>query len=308
MTFLITGGRGFLAGHLAAELRRRRPGARVARLDHVPGPGIITCDLRDPAAAGRAVRRVSPAVIFHLAGTTLARPWDELWATFANSTVNLLEAVRSLPRPERVRVVTAGSSAEYGAAAGGLLTEDFPPRPLTLYGAMKLSQSLTALSYRHAGLDVVVARIANLVGPGMPENLALGTFARQLARIKRGSQPPLIKVGNLRSSRDLIDVRDAARALAMLAERGVSGEIYNVSSGAAVSTGAMLRRLMTVAGIRAQARGEASRRRRGEALHVACSYRKLRRLTGWRPRLSLERTLRDTYDWALARAAQPAGD
>ncbi|MFA6003058.1 MAG: NAD-dependent epimerase/dehydratase family protein [Elusimicrobiota bacterium] len=300
MTFLVTGGRGFFGTHLCAYLRRSHPRARIIVLDRTPGPKTLRCDLNSDPQLARRLRQLQPDVIFHLAGSSRADTWDRLWTDFVGATINLLDAVRSLPRPEQPRIIISGSSAEYGPAPDRLLRESDPTRPVTAYGALKLSQTLAALTYRHVGLDIVIARIANIIGPGIPENLALGTFARQLASIARGRRPAEILTGNLDSRRDYIDVRDAAAALDLLARHGKSGEIYNVASGRPLTTGALLRRLIRRSSVPASVRSTAPRRIHREASYVACSYRKINRLTGWRPRIPLERTLKDTWDWALS--------
>ena len=296
MTTLVTGGRGFLASHLAAELRRRHPSGRLALLDLVPGPGTVVCDLRSPEAARRAVLRLKPSCIYHLAGTTRPLGWEGLWDAHVATTVNLLTAVRSLPSARRPRVVVCGSSAEYGRPHGRPVREGDPCEPVTPYGASKHSQSLAALSFRHEGVPVVIARPFNVIGPGMPESLALGTFARQLARIARGEQPPFLKVGDLSPRRDFVDVRDVARALADLGRLGVSGEAYNISSGRAVAMAALLRELLEVTGLRVRVRTDPSRVRRQEVRSITGDHRKISALSGWKPAIPLTRTLRDLWE------------
>jgi nucleoside-diphosphate-sugar epimerase len=74
-----------------------------------------------------------------------------------------------------------------------------------------------AASFRSAhGMNIVVARTFNLLGPGMPPRLFAGSLAAQIAAAERGGSPA-IKVGRLDSSRDYVDVRDAVRAYLALA-------------------------------------------------------------------------------------------
>jgi GDP-4-dehydro-6-deoxy-D-mannose reductase len=293
---LLTGGRGFLAAHLAGELRRRSPGLRLVRLDRVPAPGVLACDLRDPEAVRRAVSRLKPACVYHLAGTTLPQDREKLWECHVALTVNLLTAVRRLAARRKPKVVVAGSSGEYGRPRRLPVAEEHPCAPITGYGASKYSQTLAALSFRHEGVPVVVARPFNVVGPGIPDNLALGSFLRQLTLIARGEQRPQLRVGNLAARRDFIDVRDVARALADLGRAGVPGEVYNISSGRAVPVASLLHGLIRASGLRVAVRTESARLRRDDVPAIAGDHRKLTALTGWKPRIPLSRTLRDVWE------------
>lgn len=293
MSVLITGANGFLGRGLAAELRKG--GAAPRLLHRTSGPGVIGCDLLDAGATRAAVRRVSPTVIYHLAGTTKPLPWDDLWDAHVRATLNLLDAVAALPSPPKV--VLCGSAAEYGS--GGLpgpVREDAPNLPLSAYGSTKLSQSIAALSYGAYGLDVRVARVFNAIGPGVPERLALGAFARQLADIERGLQPPRLAVGDLAPKRDFVDVRDVASALIAVARRGRAGEIYNVCSGEAVSMRSTLDGLIALTGLEVELVSTSGRKASGVP-KIFGSHAKLTRESGWRPQISLENSLRDTLRW-----------
>ena len=306
MTTLIAGGRGLIGAELARELGRRSPGSRVVILDRAPAPGCFACDLRNFADVRRAISALAPSVVFHAAGLTRAASPEELWEAHVTTTVNILEAVLRLKRPGKVRIVVTGSSAEYGDAAGGRAArEDGPARPLSPYAASKLCQTLASLSYRHRGLDVRVARLFNLVGPGVPERQAPGAFASQIARIERGLQRPQIRVGNLAARRDLLDVRDAARALAALAERGRPGQIYNVCSGNSVSIGEILRRLIALSRLPISVRADPSRRRRADIPQSLGDSRKTAAETDFKAKIPLGKSLRDMLAWHRAMPATP---
>ncbi|MFA6030793.1 MAG: NAD-dependent epimerase/dehydratase family protein [Elusimicrobiota bacterium] len=299
MTTLVTGSRGFLASHLVAELRRR-PHGRLVLLDRLPSAGAVSCDLLDAEALRRLMARLSPKLVFHLAGTTGSPSFDELWSLHVRATLNLLEALR--PLGLGTRVVLSGSSAEYGTVpAGRPVREDDPTLPLTLYGATKLAQTLAAEPFQRDGLSIVTARIFNAVGPGIPPRLALGAFAEQLAAIERGAHAPTMKVGSLTPRRDFVDVRDVARALSALARPAVAPGVYNVCSGRAVSVGELLRGLIRLVGREVRLEADPALRRRVDLPLMIGSYRKLQAAAGWEPRISLERSLKDTLDWYRAR-------
>ncbi|MBI3548560.1 MAG: NAD-dependent epimerase/dehydratase family protein [Elusimicrobia bacterium] len=298
---LVTGGRGFLAGALISALKRASPRPRLFLTRRDEGPGAVACDLLDPGAVRDLLARVRPDVIFHLAGTTKVDSEARSWEGNVETTRNVLEATRGLSDPSSVRIVIAASSAEYGAPAGrpGPVSEDAPCRPVSMYGRVKFCQTLLARSYLHAGLQVIVARIFNVVGPGMPAHLSLGSFASQITRIIRGQHAPEIRVGNLTPKRDYVDVRDAADALIRIARKGAAGEIYNVCSGRSHPMGDLLERLIRLSSAKIEIVQDASRRKAADVPDIFGSFRKLSSTTGWRPTTPLERSLSDTLTWHL---------
>lgn len=286
---LVAGAGGFLAGPLIARLERR---GRVFKIGRTAAPGAHAFDLSDPAQARAAANAARPDEVYLLAGTTRARGWDAMWRAHVTATVNLLEALAARGKP--VRVVVAGSSAEYGAAGGRRRPdEDAPLEPVTPYGSCKLAQTMAALSFARGPVEVVAARIFNVLGPGAPENLAPGAFARQVARVAGGLQPPEVLVGDLSPRRDYIDVRDVASALELLMRRGRSGECYNVGSGRSVPMSAVLRGLADAAGVTVRPVVDRARVRRSEVRDLAADARKIRAL-GWSPKITLARSLADT--------------
>ena len=293
---LVTGAGGFMGRHMIDYLRAR--GARVTGSGRSAG---LRCDLLDSGAARRLVGRLQPATIYHLAGTTKGLSWDALWAAHVAATVNLLEAVRALPDPSKVTVVISGSSAEYGDPGPRPVRETFEGTPLGPYGSSKLGQTLAALSFGALGLDVRVARIFNAIGAGIPERLAAGSFASQVARIEKGLQPPLIKAGDLSPLRDFVDARDAVAALAAIASRGRAGETYNVGSGRATPVRAVLDGLLALSPAAIRVERAETRSHSAGLRRIHADSGKIRRQTGWAPRFTLEDSLRAALDsWRTA--------
>lgn len=290
---LITGARGFLGTPLE-ELWRGRGRLFLAR--RTPGPGIIAGDLCDPAHARAVVREARPDLVFHLAGTTKPEGLDALWREHVTMTDVLLSALASEGRP--VRVVCAGSAAEYGAAGGRRRpSEDAPAEPLSDYGTSKLAQGLCALSFSRGSLEVIVGRVFNVLGHGTPENLAPGAFARQIALIEAGRQEPELRVGDLSPKRDYLDRRDVASALSALARRGEPGRAYNVGEGRSVPMRAILDGLLAASTGRARVVVDPSRLRPVQVRDMAADVTRLRRDTGWRPSVPLSRSLAETLAW-----------
>src|SRR5439155_24946453 len=129
----------------------------------------------------------------------------------------------------RVRILYVSSGMVYGAVddAARPCDETTPLRPVSPYAASKAAADL--LSYQvthHPGLDVVRVRPFNHVGPRQSPDYAVGHFARQLARIERGLDPPRLDTGDLSAHRDLTDVRDMVAAYRLVMEHGRRGEVY----------------------------------------------------------------------------------
>src|SRR5262249_39007152 len=134
-------------------------------------------------------------------------------------------------------------------------------------------------------------------GPRQSADFAIPSFARQLAEIARGMKPPVLETGDLSAERDLTDVRDVASAYMLLMERGRRGEAYNVASGTSRSMRGFLDELVRLAGVEVQVRVCGDLLRPAEPMRMNVSVDRLKAETGWRPRFSLEQTLRDILDF-----------
>ena len=253
--------------------------------------------------------RVRPAWVFHLAAlSSPAASFDDPAGTITNNVAgeaNLLNAlVRLDPMP---RVLVVGSSDEYGRAAGRnrRLGEATPLRPLSPYAVSKVAQDYLGLQYfLSRALPCVRVRPFNHAGPRQSPQFAIASFAQQIARIELGRQAPTLRVGNLKAKRDFTDVRDMARAYVLALSKGKPGEVYNLGSGTSIELGAIVTALIRMSKKRITLEVDATRSRVAEADAYLCDPRRFQRLTGWRPQISLNRTLRDTLNyWRQCEAA-----
>jgi GDP-4-dehydro-6-deoxy-D-mannose reductase len=275
---------------------------------------VLHLDLRDAEEVCRVVRSTRPDVIFHLAGRTsdaasFAAP-EETMAVNVLGTLHVLEAARTLE--EGCRVLVAGSSAVYGRVEEAELPirEECRHRPLSPYGSSKAAQDLLARQYFESyGLDVVRAIPFNTTGPGQGTEAALPAFAQQIVEVERGRRPPIMEVGDLSARRDLLDVRDAVRALLLLAEYGASGEAYNICSGRTWAIGELLARLLEQGfGPEIAVRRDPTRTRPASIPVQVGDNQKLRDDTGWRPEIAMEQTLRDLLEyWRGAESGRREG-
>ncbi len=303
----VTGGSGFLGGHLLARLgAEARPGVEVVAIGRAcpagwPSAAFERADLLDREALGRALDRIRPDAAFHLAGRTPPATDAELHEGNVLATTRLLDGLRELGRP--CRVVLAGSAAELGPVPAEALPvgEDHPCRPVGAYGRGKLAATRAALAAQPP-LEVVVARIFNPIGPGAPANQALGRFATELAR---GEGPVRLEVAGLDERRDFVDARDVADALIALARSGRGGRVYHVGTGRSRAVGEGLDRLIALSGREVEvdvrpgdpgSRGPSDSR--ADVGRIAAE-------TGWAARIAWDDSLGDL--WAAASGGSGSG-
>lgn len=307
-TNLITGATGFAGCYLTqALLRHGEAVVGLSRSARWPDAWraldgraeLAACDVADGLALARLLERVRPTHVYHLAGYThVGRSFkesDAAWEGNLTLTRRLCEALRAWGG--KARLLWVGSGLVYGQPADPSrpVDEEVPLRPDTPYAASKAAADLAAFMYtRSDGLDIVRARPFNHTGPHQSAEFAIPSFARQLIAIERGESPPVLEVGDLRTHRDLTDVRDAVAAYRLLMEKGRTGEAYNIGSGVSTSMATVLDRLVALTGLRVEVRTRADLMRPAEQAIVQVDAGKLRRETGWQPAYTLEQTLKDT--------------
>jgi GDP-4-dehydro-6-deoxy-D-mannose reductase len=305
---LVTGATGFAGSHLVEQLLASR--AAVAAWSHAQGRPIesrddrirwLSIDLLDNASVKRALRELQPTVIFHLAGVPhVAESWKNAGRALQVNvlgTHHLLEAVQAVV--PTCKVVVAGSALVYRPSVNAL-AEDDPLGPADPYGVSKLAQEMRAAQ---ASTPVICTRSFNHAGPGQSAAFVTSGFAKQIAEIEAGVREPRLLVGNLDARRDMMDVRDTARAYEALAVAGVPGRVYNVCSGTAHRIGDLLERLIAMARIRVTVEQDPSRLRPSDNPVVLGNPSKIIEDTGWRPEIPIDITLADLLAWWRARIA-----
>jgi GDP-4-dehydro-6-deoxy-D-mannose reductase len=292
MKLLLTGSDGFVG----SVLKGHRPCIPLAD----DGGNV---DLRDADRLRRAVARIAPDAVIHLAAQSFvpesfAHPRETYEINFLG-TLNLLDALKAAGFAGRF--LLAGSGDSYGVVAPNELPIDeaHPLRPRSPYAVSKAATE--ALCYQRSqseAFEIVMTRSFNHVGPGQSERFVVSDFARQVVEIRKGRRAPVIRTGDIDVTRDLTDVRDVVQAYLLLLEQGRRGEVYNVCSGSEQSIRDLLTRLLQLAGTEAAIEQDPSRLRRAEQRRICGSPRKLERDTGWARRYSLDTSLTDILnDW-----------
>lgn len=293
-TILITGSNGFIGARLTSILSDTFPKVTIRGVDRVAcsdGPETVVVNLLEPESASRIIEEIKPDYIFHLAGTIYTRDFQELYLGNVITTINIMEGVKKAGT--QCRIVIPGSAAEYGLVPVTDLpiTEEQMPNPIVPYGVAKVWQTTIARYYASLGIEVVIGRLFNIIGPGAPEGLSVGAFAKQLREIKRGELPAKILVGNLKPKRDFIDIVDACRGLIAIATKGKNGEIYNVCSGRSVSMEQVLRLMIKEAGVDIDVSIDPQRMKYSDIEDIFGSPEKIWNETEWRALVSLSESI-----------------
>jgi GDP-4-dehydro-6-deoxy-D-mannose reductase len=192
-----------------------------------------------------------------------------------------------------------GSGDAYGVVSEEDLpiAESHPVRPRNPYAVSKAAAEMLCYQWSQTeGMDVVMVRPFNHIGPGQSEQFAVSNFARQVVEIRQRRREPVIEAGDLSVVRDFTDVADVVHAYIALLEGGKTGEIYNVCSGQGYALGDLLQRMLALAGVRAKVVTDTTRLRPSEQKRVVGSNRKLVEATGWRPEVAIEQSLRNILD------------
>jgi len=299
----ITGVNGFVGHHLATELRAA--GHRVVgmALDEHPAPGVA--DLLDDYVGVDLTTRwpdVDVDGVIHLAGLAAVGPSFDAPQHYidVNSSIMTLLGEALVASGSTARVVVVSSGALYDPQQPMPLSESSRVVTSSPYAVSKLLVEHQAAYYRGRGLDCVVARPFNHIGPGQGPGFLVPDLVTAI-RARPGGQGP-ISTGTLTTRRDYTDVRDVARAYRLLvtADR-LDDDTFNICSGASTSGEEILAELATRLGVPdLEVTLDPTRTRPHDAPDIVGDASRLTASTGWEPAIPLGRTLDDAI------AAHPA--
>lgn len=314
---LITGISGFVGGFLAehlldcgdAVLGTSPRGRWMA--DSPPAVGdrveLVGWDLagaaEDDGSWRQPIEAFRPQVIYHLAAISIpadcgqTEPTDRARAVNVEGTRRVLELAAALP--DRPRLVVISTSHVYAPVSreAPVVDERAPLGPARAYGKTKLAaEQLVARAVRRHAVDAVVVRAFQHTGPRQSARMMLPEWASQFAAT--ADRP--VEVHTRDAWIDLSDVRDVVRAYRLLAEKGESGQVYNVGSGRNLRTGDVLEMLRTLAD--PHSRRLIVETRPGTTQGPVADTRKLVECTGWQAAIPLDETVADTLAYWRGRA------
>ncbi len=311
---LVTGACGFIGSHLVERLLDEGcavrafvfynsfnswgwldtfPKDKLKEIDVFPG------DVRDPHGVAAAARGAD--IVFHLAAL-IGIPYsyhspDSCIETNIKGTLNILTACRDL---DVERVVITSTSEVYGTARYTPIDERHPLQGQSPYSATKIGADAIAESfYRSFGMPVTVARPFNTYGPRQSARAVIPTVITQLL-----SGASSIKLGSLHPTRDFVFVEDTVEGFVKIAKADAAvGEVVNIASQSEISIGALAKKIISKLNPDAKVIADPGRVRpeKSEVERLLGSNKKIRKITGWRPRYSIDEGLDETIAWFKAR-------
>jgi NAD dependent epimerase/dehydratase len=318
---LVTGADGFIGSHLTEALAKAGADVRAFVLYNSFGhrgwldqtsPELVKRieffqgDIRDPGLVKKSVR--DREIVFHLA-SLIAIPYsydapESYVQTNVTGTLNVLNA--SLEAGVR-KLVHTSTSEVYGTALYAPIDEKHPLQGQSPYSASKIGADMMAESFfRSFNLPVATLRPFNTYGPRQSARAVIPTI---LSQLYRGATE--IRVGALTPTRDFNFVEDTVTAfIACALSPETVGQTLNAGSGREISIGNLIELLMSITGRRARIIQEQERIRpdKSEVERLLCDASRLTKLTGWKPRHSLEEGLKITARWVEEGRLAPRSD
>lgn len=300
---LVSGASGFVGRHLI-EAASAHPEAKDLDVRMLSDENGVATDVRDAEAVTRAIRQFSPTAIVHLAAVASPREASTepraAWEVNLLGTFNLAHA--TMRHAPEALFVFAGSSEVYGqtfARSGGRpVAEGSVLEPISTYGATKAAADLMLGQMSLRGLRSIRFRPFNHTGSGQAAGFVVPAFARQIVRVERGWQDPLVRVGSLAVKRDFLDVRDVVRAyLSAALDAGEVSGPCNLATGRPVAVADILEGLCSLCPRALEVVTDPARVRLGEIATMSGDPRRAKAMLGWKAEIPLETTLRDVLEY-----------
>lgn len=303
---LVTGGAGFIGSNFVRFAISAHPDWRITTLDKLTYAGrlenlqgllehprheFVKGDVADPAVAGPLVSAAD--IVVHFAAETHVdrsiMSAGEFITTDVYGTFVLLEAARQSTRLRRF--VQISTDEVYGSVAEGASRETDELRPRNPYSASKAGADRLAYSYWATfEVPIIITRASNNYGPNQFPEKIIPLFITNALDDK-----PVPLYGDGLNERDWLHVADHCRAIDLLIERGVCGQVYNVGGGNPVRNIDLTRRILELTG-KPESLITPVADRPGHDRRYALDTTKLASL-GWEPQVLFERGLADTVTW-----------
>lgn len=294
--YLVTGGAGFIGGHISEELSKK--GNEVVILDSLRtgfkknikdlNVKYVNGDIRDPQLVNELADGAS--AIFHLAALVSVPESllkiKECIDINANGTINILEAAK---QNKNCKVILSTSAANYGNNPILPKIETMTPEPMTPYSITKLDGEFYLKMYlEQFNVQTASLRYFNVFGPRQnPKSAyaaAIPIFINNALQNK-----PITVYGDGLQTRDFIYVKDVVRANILASEKG--NGTFNVALGNSTSILDLAKRIIVLTNSKSQI--EFLQERSGDIKHSIADVNKFRQL-GFEPQYTLDEALEET--------------
>jgi GDP-4-dehydro-6-deoxy-D-mannose reductase len=307
---LITGADGFVGRHLTGALAALPETPEVIAgtfgeaASRLVNARAISLDVTDAERTLAVIQVEQPTHLMHLAGISVLsqanRDVRRTWDVNTQGALNVALAIKQ--GAPTCRLLFCSSAQVYGGSfrSGKPLAEDAPLDPENIYASSKAAADILIGQMAKEELRAIRLRPFNHTGPGQSPELAVASFASQIAAIERGEQEPVMKVGNLSTRREFLDVRDVVDAYVRAIERFddlPNGAIYNIASGEAIAVDVILQMLLKMSLKKITVATDAERMRPNDTTIMVGNAEAARRALGWTPRRRVADTLKSVLDY-----------
>lgn len=311
---LITGATGFVGSHLAEYLADKYNNIELhgtylsdnslknleAVKNHIK---LIKVNLSNEKETFELIEKIRPDTIYHLAAMpsaadSFSSPAESI-INNVQSQINVLEGVRKLNLKD-CKILIVSSAEIYGDVAKKDLPidENVNFRPTNPYAVSKLTQDFLGLQYFLSyNLKIIRVRPFNHIGPRQSPGFVVAAFAKKIVEIEKGKRNGVLTVGSLEAKRDFTDVRDMVKAYDLAVSKGAFGEVYNLGSGISYKISDILNKLLYLSKAEIKVEVDKSLFRPIDNPELVCDATRFKKLTGWKPEIQIDTTLKDTLDY-----------
>lgn len=302
MKALVTGGRGFIGGHVVERLVKE--GAKVVVLDDL-STGNCELPMGVTFIWGRVEDDWTPLFVsekfthvFHLAALPRVQfsIQEPVKTTKANidGTVNMLELAR---KHAVSRFVFSSSSSVYGDQPTLPLKEDMTPNPMSPYALQKLVGEYYCSMFRKIhGLEVVALRYFNVYGPRQKPDGAYATLIPKFIDMYRHGRIPQVN-GDGTQTRDFTFVDDVVEANILAARtknESAFGKAFNIGAGNSKSVNYVVGKIMELSKRNTPPiYGPAVIEPKNTCADVSASWK----ILGWKPQVSFDEGICRAFEW-----------
>jgi len=324
MKFLVTGATGFAGPHTINTIMQDGHEVVAMARDMSKCAGIVDAvgeenlekiefvygDLADLDSLTKIFDEHVFDGVFHIGA--FAHPGDSFRTPLLANQTNILGMAhicdQILEKMPKCVLMNCSTPEVYGICPGDRkIAEDMPLRPNNPYGVSKAGADMYMLErVQTAGLKGFVTRAFSHTGPRRRSNYSISSDAIQIARILRGEQEPVIKIGNMAAQRIVADVRDIAEVYYLLMIEHMKGnvkdgEIFHIAGNELHTIQHYLDLMLNMSGLTETVKLEIEPKffRKVEIPVQIPDDSKVRQLLGWEPKYSIEQTLKDLLDYWL---------